>query len=138
MSVERVVFDSNILLSRILWPQSVPAQAVSRAVADATVLISDVLLAELHEVLARPKFAGLVDRDDARGFVRALSGIAERVELTVHVMACRDPRDDHVLALAVSGEANLVVTGDADLLVLDPFRGIRIITARAFLDRNRG
>ena len=134
MSARRIVLDTNVLLSRILWPPSMPGRAVVRAVDTGTILVSDALVAELIDVLARPKFAALVDPDDARAFAQALGGIAERVELTAHVAVCRDPQDDHVLALAVSGRADLIVTGDADLLVLDPFRGIPILTPRAFLD----
>ena len=130
----RVVLDTNVLLSRILRPASAPARAVRMAVDHGTVLVSDTLVAELVGVLARPKFAALVDPRDARAFVQALGGIAERVALTAHVEACRDPRDDHILALAVSGRADAIVTGDADLLVLNPFRGIRIVTPHEFVD----
>lgn len=101
MSARRIVLDTNVLLSRILWPPSVPERAVVRAIDTGTILTSDT---------------------------------AERIELTAHVAACRDPQDDHVLALVVSGRADLIVTGDADLLVLDPFRGIPILTPKAFLD----
>ena len=130
----RVVLDTNVLLSRILRPVSSPARAVRLAVERGTVLISDTLVTELVGVLARPKLAALVDPRDARAFVQALGGIAERVTLTAHVEACRDPRDDHILALAVSGAADAIVTGDADLLVLNPFRGIRIVTPQEFID----
>ena len=53
---------------------------------------------------------------------------AEIVEIRERVRACRDPKDDEVLEAAVNGLADCVVTGDADLLALDPFRGIRIQT----------
>ena len=129
------MLDSNVLLSRLLWPPSLPAQVVGIAFRRATVLISDALVAELAEVLARPKLARYVQRQDAEAFVHALGGVAERVALTAHVEACRDPRDDHILALAVSGSANLIVTGDRDLLALHPFRSIGILTPRQFLER---
>jgi predicted nucleic acid-binding protein len=48
--------------------------------------------------------------------------------------ARRDPDDDKFLETAIAGEADCLVTGDGDLLVLDPFRGVRILTARAFLE----
>ena len=51
----------------------------------------------------------------------------------VKIVACRDPKDDKFLDLAVSGQATHLVTGDPDLLALHPFRGIDIVTARAFL-----
>ena len=64
----------------------------------------------------RERFLGLLLRD------------AQLVEITESIRACRDPKDDQVLELAVCGRADWIITGDADLLVLDPFRGIRIVT----------
>lgn len=60
------------------------------------------------------------------------------MEITESIRACRDPEDDHLLELAVSGLADRIATGDADLLVLDPFRGIRILEAADFLDLGFG
>lgn len=130
------MLDSNVLLSRLLWPPSLPAQAVGIALRRGTVLISDTLVAELAEVLGRPKIARYVQRQDAEAFIHALGGIAERVALTTHIQACRDPRDDHILSLAVSGSADLIVTGDRDLRALHPFRSIGILTPRQFLERS--
>ena len=56
------------------------------------------------------------------------------VEVSAKITACRDPNDDKFLELAVSGLATHIVTGDQDLLVLDPFQGISILTPHAFLD----
>ena len=53
--------------------------------------------------------------------------------ITESIRVCRDPRDDQVLELAVCGRADRIITGDADLLTLDPFRGIRIVTPTDFL-----
>jgi predicted nucleic acid-binding protein len=58
---------------------------------------------------------------------------AELVEITERIVACRDPKDDKFLELAVNGRADAIVTGDDDLLVLNPFRGIPIITPAAFV-----
>lgn len=58
---------------------------------------------------------------------------AELVAIAEPVVACRDPTDDKFLELAVNGHADLIVSGDADLLVLNPFRGIPILSAAAFL-----
>ncbi|MBV8911874.1 MAG: putative toxin-antitoxin system toxin component, PIN family, partial [Acetobacteraceae bacterium] len=64
--------------------------------------------------------------------VRRIFAQAERIAITERIVACRDPTDDKFLELAVNGRADLVVTGDLDLLVLNPFQGIPIITAAAF------
>ena len=134
MSTERIVLETGVLISRVLKPDSTAGRAASKALTDHTVLVSDELLAEFVAVLARPKFAALVAPNEVREILQALGGLAERVALTAHVAACRNPGDDHVLALAVSGAAKFIVTGDADLLVLDPFSGVRILTPRAYLD----
>lgn len=54
--------------------------------------------------------------------------------MNVQIKACRDPKDDKFLEAAVSGQATHLITGDADLLVLDPFQGIRILPPQEFLD----
>lgn len=97
-------------------------------------LVSEALVIELAAVLARPKFAAYVDAGDARAFPQALGGVTTEVALTAHVEACRDPDDDRILSLALSGAADAIVTGDADLLALHPFHGIAILTPRQFLD----
>ena len=58
---------------------------------------------------------------------------AELVQITETVAACRDPKDDQILELAVSGNADYIVTGDDDLLTLNPFCGIAIITPADFV-----
>ena len=97
-------------------------------------LLSFALLAELTEVLSRKQFRRYVDEEDVRRFLAALTREATWVEVNVKIKACRDPDDDGILELAVSGSASHVVTGDADLLVFHPFRGIQIVTPQAFLN----
>ena len=58
---------------------------------------------------------------------------SERVQTSEIVKACGDPEDDRILELAVNGYADFVITGDADLLAMDPFRGTRIVTPADFL-----
>ncbi len=60
--------------------------------------------------------------------------VAEMIETGETIAVCRDPKDDKLLELAVSGNADFLVTSDKDLLVLNPFRGVEIITPREFLD----
>jgi len=64
--------------------------------------------------------------------VRRIFSTAELVAIVERVTACRDPTDDKFLELAVNGRAEMIVTGDLDLLALNPFRGIPIITPMAF------
>lgn len=85
-------------------------------------------------MLFRPKFDRYVSAPSREAFLRGLIGNAEVVDVTDGIRACRDPKDDKFLDAAVSGQADFLVSGDADLLVLHPFRGIPILTPAAFLD----
>lgn len=135
MPNERIVADTNVLISRLLLPESVAATAVRKAVDEAQLLVSDATLEELADVLSRPKFDPYIDIEDRQGFFRLLSRVVERVVVTYPVKACRDPKDDKFLEVAVNGRADVIVTGDKDLLALYPFREIEIITPRGYLKR---
>ncbi len=132
---ERLVIDTNALISRLLLPGSIPGQAVRKAVAEDQLLASDDTIMELADVLARPKFDPYMTVDERREFLRLFDRIAERVPIIHVVRACRDPKDDKFLELAVNGAAQLIITGDGDLLALHPFRGIDILTPAHYLTR---
>src|SRR3954462_9577286 len=129
----RIVVDTNTLVSRLLLPRSVPAQAVRRAIDEGVLLVSAATMAELAEVLARAKFDPYVSIEERQQFVRLLGRTAKLVPIVRHVQACRDPKDDKFLEVAVNGEAHLIVSGDGDLLDLGAFQGIPIMTAAAYL-----
>lgn len=131
----RFVVDTNVLVSRLLAPRSTAAKAVDRALAQGSLLGSDETLAELAEVLARPKFDPYVSRDDRRDFIRMLDGVMQIVPIIRRVAVCRDPRDDKFLDVALAGEAAAIISADKDLLVLNPWHGIPILTAAAFIVR---
>lgn len=132
---ERIVVDTNALVSRVLLPGSVPGLAVSSAMRDGRILISETMMSEIADVLSRGKFDRYISLADRQEFLRLLARVAEWVPIVLSIRACRDPRDDKLLELAVNGEAGLIVTGDADLLALHPFRGIPILTPAAYLAR---
>jgi putative PIN family toxin of toxin-antitoxin system len=129
----RCVFDSNVLVSALLLPDSKPRRALELALQKGRVLLSFATLAELYEVLGRKKFLRYIDEEDIRNFLAALTREAEWVEVDVRIVACRDPKDDKFLELAVSGHATHIVTGDSDLLALNPFHGIEILPPHRFL-----
>ena len=131
----RFVVDTNVLVSRLLAPRSPPARAVDQALAHGNLLGSEETLAELAEVLARPKFDPYVSREDRRDFIRLLGGVMQLVPITRRVTACRDPRDDKFLDIALAGDAAAIISGDKDLLVLNPWHGIAIMTPAAFVVR---
>ena len=133
ISRKRIVVDNNALISRLLLPASVPGRAVRKAVDTAQLLVSEPTLTELADVLARKKFDPYITIEDRQQFFRLLGRICEMVPISYAIHACRDPDDDKFLELAVNGAADLMVTGDKDLLELNPFRSIPIITPAAYL-----
>ncbi len=131
----RIVVDNNVLISRLLLPASVPGRAVRKAIDSGQLLVSDATLTELATVLARPKFDPYVTIGDRQEFIRLLGRVAERIPITYTIHACRDPKDNMILELAVNGQADLIVTGDQDLLALNAVREIPIITPVIYLER---
>jgi putative PIN family toxin of toxin-antitoxin system len=97
------------------------------------VLLSTATLAELREVLGRKKLRRYVDEGEARLWLALLIHESVWVDDPDEVVECRDPRDDKFLGLAVGGRATHIISGDANLLILDPFRDIRIVSPRQFL-----
>ena len=130
----RVVLDTNALVSRLLLPHSVPARAVHKAAREADILMSEATLSELAEVLSREKFDAYVSVEDRQTFIRLLGRIVEMIPEGHMVQACRDPRDNKFLEVAVNGEADVIVSGDEDLLILHPFRGIAIVTPQIYVE----
>ena len=129
----RFVFDTNVVLSAALFEHSVPDQALRRALGVGDVLLSLATLQELHDVLSRPKFEQYVTLEEREEFLATLVNRASLVEIKETIEACRDPKDNKVLEVAVSGQATCIISGDEDLRVLHPFRGIPILTPAGFL-----
>ncbi len=121
------------MVSRLLVPDSIPGQAVRKAVDEGKILMSESTLYELAEVLGRKKFDAYVSIQDRKEFLRMLGRIVEMISILHTVHDCRDVRDNHILEVAVNGQAKVIVTGDEDLLVLNPFRGISIMKPADFL-----
>jgi putative PIN family toxin of toxin-antitoxin system len=129
----RVVFDTSVVVSAVLLPRSVPRQAFDMAAMRGRLLLSAATVSELDEVFRRPKFNKHVPEALRMEFLAALASRAELVAVTAILTDCRDPKDNKFLELAVSGRATHLVSGDADLLTLHPFRGVTIVTPQAFL-----
>ncbi len=129
----RYVFDTNVIVSALLFENSKPAQAFQYALKHGKVLISRDLLKELNEVLGRRKFDRYVTSQKRKEFLEMLVKLAVLVEIIENVFECRDPKDDKFLDLALNGKAQYIISGDRDLLILHPFRGVAVITVDDFL-----
>ena len=121
------------MVSALLFGDSVPGRALNHAWRQATLLLSEELAIELRDVLYRPQFDSYVTREERDEFLEALLTQSQFIEVTELVQVCRDPKDDKILELAVNGNADYVVSGDQDLLTLNPFQGIAIILPAEFL-----
>jgi putative PIN family toxin of toxin-antitoxin system len=123
----RFVFDTNTIVSALLLPESKPQQALDRALDRGKILISMPALLELNEVIARKKFDKYLSEEKRKEFLAALVKQAELLEVSEEITDCRDAKDNKFLELAVCGAADCIISGDSDLLVLHPFRGISIV-----------
>jgi uncharacterized protein len=128
----RVVVDTNVFISAGLKENSPPETAIHLVAANHLFLKSTITEQELFVTLDRPRLMPLID-PRFRDWLRELMATAELVNITERIAACRDVRDDKFLELAVNGRADLIVTGNRDLLALNPFRGISIVTPAGFV-----
>jgi len=135
MTRERVVIDTNVLISGLFSTTSTPALAVEKAITKAQLVATSETLRELIEKLVLPKFDRYVARDRREALLQRVASLVEIIEVLQPVRASRDPKDDKFLEAAVNGRANVLVTGDRDLLDLNPFRGISIVTPADYLTR---
>jgi putative PIN family toxin of toxin-antitoxin system len=131
----RFVVDTNVLISALLFKTSVPFRAIELAEKQGIILYSEATLNELEQVLNRKKFNKYLSLEDRQVFLLKFISTSELVSITEKIAVCRDEKDNKFLELAVSGNANVIVTGDFDLLVLNPFQAVEIVTPDMFIDR---
>ena len=131
----RAVLDANVLVSYLLTHGSVAWRAVDHVLERGEPLVSEPTFDELWEVLHRPKFDRYVDPQVRYEFLTRVLRYATVVEPRERIRACADPDDDRFLEAAVAGNADVIVTGDRQLLALNPFRSIEIITPADYLRR---
>lgn len=131
----RFVVDTNVLISALLFKNSVPFQAIALAEKQGIILYSEATLNELEQVLNRKKFNKYLSLEDRQVFLLKFISASELVSITETIAVCRDEKDNKFLELAVSGNANVIVTDDFDLLVLNHFQGVEIVTPDIFIEK---
>lgn len=129
----RVVADTNVLVSRLILPESVPAQVLRQVELNSLLLFSESTMNELADVLSRQKFDRYVSLNDRKGFIERLGKIAEFIPIVQLVRECSDPKDDKFLEVALNGSADMIITGDTDLLGMNPWRGVAILSPLDYL-----
>lgn len=134
----RVVFDTSTLVSAALRVGSMPHLAVRQAIAHGEVCVSVATLAEFELVLSRPKFDRYSPHEVRRSFLdwlrlhSSLVSVSEADSANV-IPSCRDPKDNPFLALVLACSADVLVSSDADLLVLHPWQGVPILSCSEYL-----
>lgn len=134
MKAERVVLDTNVLISSALQPGGTPRTVVDVIRSQGgTLLFCHQTFEELYSRFNRPKFDRYVSRKNRELYFAQLVSVSEVISISDAKMGCRDPDDDKFLELALLGDADCLVTGDQDLLKMIPFRGIEILRPVEFL-----
>jgi putative PIN family toxin of toxin-antitoxin system len=128
------VIDTNILISAFILPNSVARKALNKARKDGYIVASEQTLDEFANTFIRPKFDKYVPLEDRLEIIDDFFSLVYHLNPSFEIIVCRDPKDDKILELAFAAKAKCIITGDQDLLVLNPFRGIPIKTAAQFLE----
>lgn len=136
--LRNAIVDTSVLVSAFLFPYSVPGQVVVLAEQGVYALhFSLVILEEVKRSLHNPRLRKAYPYTDEKISLWCDAphkiGALITQPLPAIQTACRDPDDDHVIAAAIAAKADYIVTGDKDLLVLEHYQTIRIITAKDFL-----
>lgn len=132
----RVVVDTNVLISALIKPDGSPGMILRLLQRGKyRLLYSPTTLKELENVLQRPYFRKYIQEADVALFLTAVQVRGAKIVPTKKLDVVRDVKDNPFLELALAGEADILITGDKDLLVLNPFQGITIIPPSDFLAR---
>jgi len=129
MKADRLVVDTNVLISAVLSSVGTPAKLLDELQKARTVLVfSEPTMVELASRLLLPKFDRYVDRGTSIRFLAEIDAVAEFVGITGAPMGSRDRADDPFLETALTADCQVIISGDQDLLILDPWRDIRILS----------
>lgn len=130
-----IVLDSNLIVSAILSPQGVAAKAFEIADDNFELFATQETLDELRDVLSRDKFDRYISKSDRQNLFEDYAQAVKVVNVDFCVDDCTDPKDNKFLALAIAMKAIAIVTGDKkDLLNMNPYRGIKIIGLKSFVE----
>jgi putative PIN family toxin of toxin-antitoxin system len=129
----KVVIDTNIWISYLLGSllQGMDGKILSKEI---KVVVSDEMLKEISEVSSRPKFKNIFTAKRIKELFSLLDSYAIVVSPSQKVNVCRDGKDNFLLEVALEGEADYLVTGDEDLLVINTFQSTKIIRPKEFED----
>ena len=133
MNPNRVVIDTNVFISALLNPLGTPKKVINIAVSQFTILQSEATYQELATRISKNKFDKYLEKDDRLDFLSSLRNRSLFVDISHETRVCSDLDDNKFLELAVSGMAQYIITGDKELLILNTYQGIPIITPAEFV-----
>lgn len=131
---KNIVLDTNTYVSGFIFTNSITAKALQKAQENYQIVFSEQTWAELEDVINRQKFNKYLDRFTRLDILVHLKQACIFMEPTETITDCRDPKDNKFLELAVAANADYIITGDLDLLILHPFRTISILKSGEFLN----
>ena len=131
--ISTFVFDTNALISAHLLDKSESRKAYNKAIDKGVLIYSDASFDEFAKTFLRSKFEKYLPFDKRMLAVREFQSRAALIDVGISITDCRDPKDNKFLELAISVNASCIISGDKDLLILHPFRGIPILNATDFL-----
>ncbi len=129
-----ILLDTNIIISALCFPFSKPRKAFDLAIKNGNLLTSEDTFNELKTALLKQKFDKYIELNLRQEFLKQYSKLCKTVQISQKIDICRDKKDNKFLELAMNGNADYIITGDSDLLILNPFENIKIITPDAFLN----
>lgn len=130
MKAERIVVDTNVLISAALSSDTAPAQAVEQVLARHRIVFSQETFDELATRLWRPKFDRYLDQETRRLLLHDFNAVADRVTLSSDNLPAwsRDPDDDKFIHTALASGSRWLISGDRDLLDLSAVQGVQILS----------
>lgn len=131
-----IYISPNIFISAMIFKTSTLRLVLEKAFSDYVVYVSEETLTEFLEVANRPKFLKYFENNSEKeDFINFVTSSIKIIKVAFTVTDCQDPKDNKFLEIALSCNALYLVTGDKkDLLSMNPYRGVNIITAREFLE----
>lgn len=128
------VVDTNTLISAILKQDGLPMKALKLAQQTGTIIVSEEIMAEIQAVIIRDKFNSYLPLEERRAALAEILTTTKTLPITnTDKIDCRDASDVKFLRLALDGGATCIISGDADLKSMSPFRGIPILSVSEFI-----
>lgn len=136
MESEKVILDTNLWISFLISKKTNPLEKLIGS-GKIRLIFSNELVEEFVEVVTRPKFKKYFSSKDIEKILSYFSYFGLLVEVNTQVEICRDLKDNFLLNLAIDSEADYLITGDQDLLVLKKIRKTKILTLSNFIERKK-